>query len=46
MLAFVDSHHVRFVLTEIEGFTWMNLVANGFVEVHVVDLSKIGRAHV
>lgn len=37
MLALIDSHHVRLVLSEVERLAWVDLMANCIVKVHVID---------
>ena len=39
MLAFINSHHVWFILSKIEGLAWVNLVPHGLMKVHVADLA-------
>jgi hypothetical protein len=38
VLALVNPHHMRLILSEIESLTWMNLRADTCVEIFVGDL--------
>jgi hypothetical protein len=39
MLATIDLLHLRFILSEIQALSWMNLTSNSQLEVFVRDLS-------
>jgi len=41
MVAAVDLAHLRFVLTEIESFSWEHLTSNGYLKVFVRDNSVL-----
>jgi len=41
MLAFINTHHMRFVLTEVERFSWMNLVSDRLMKVIIVDFAVL-----
>jgi len=39
MLTFVDTHHVRLILSEVERLAGVNFVADRVMKVHVIDHS-------